>query len=161
MRRLAAGKAKRRLTAFAVLLISFLGVAGKCNYRAKPEYERIFGLPYNQQMAEFHKLSPENQVEMYLYAVYGEPPAYQYVDYLARGGERVVPPIMARLEADEDEYTKSALAMVLARMHRKRYYDLTTHPEIIDRLKVECAKVKGEEDKDDCNRSMQEIIGDL
>jgi hypothetical protein len=124
-----------------------LGAPGKCGYHPPIEYQRIFDLPStDQQEAEFKKLPPARQVAMFRYAMYTEPPRYTFVDYLASGGQAVIPDLLASLEQEADDGMRVEFLRVFRQIHRK-YYDLSNRPEVIERLKLESAKIRDSEYK--------------
>lgn len=124
-----------------LLLITSWGGQNKCGSHAPPEYKRIFDLPGSQQEGEFKKLPLDKQVDMYIYAMYSEPPDKIYVDYLASNGKDVIPHLLRRIEDEKGDYARTALVHVFRDMHRK-YYNLRDEPEIIATLKRESAKIR-------------------
>ena len=137
---------RTRLSLYFFLTIC-LGASGKCGYHAPPEYQRIFDLSStDEQEAEFKKLPTSKQVEMFRYAMYTEPPRYTFVEYLASGGQAVIPILLSSLEQEPDDGMRVEFLRVFRQIHRK-YYDLSNSPEVIEKLKLEFAKIRDSEYK--------------
>lgn len=150
---------RTRLSLFLLMVIFVLGVAGKCGYHPPPEYQRIFDLPSrDQQEAEFKNLAPAKQVAMFRYAMYTEPPDYIFVDYLASGGQSVIPELLASLKQEPDDGIRVEFIRVFRQIHRK-YYDLNISPEVIETLKLESARISDREYKQQSEEYIEAICG--
>lgn len=123
------------------LLIVGLGGQNKCGSQTPAEYKRIFDLPRGQQKTEFRKLPLDDQVDMYVYAMYREPPDKLYVDFLASNGKEVIPYLLRRLEVEKGDYARTALIRVFRDMHQK-YYNLQAEHDVAAALRRESAKIK-------------------
>lgn len=97
-----------------MLLAAFLQ---QCGGEMPPEYRKFFALPSHEQEARFKEFPLKKQVDVYVHAMYIEPPRTEYLRYLARNGKRVIPVILARLEVEKNDNVKANLISVFKEMH--------------------------------------------
>jgi hypothetical protein len=97
-----------------MLLAAFLQ---QCGGEMPTEYRKFFALPSYEQEARFKEFPLEKQVDVYVHAMYIEPPRTEYRRYLARNRKRVIPVILARLDVEKSDAVKANLISVLTEMH--------------------------------------------
>lgn len=64
-----------RRIVFSVALALLTSAWSSCGSNTPTEYKRLFYLPEEQQEERFKQLPLDKQVDVYLYAMYVEPPA--------------------------------------------------------------------------------------
>lgn len=139
------------------LLLGSLGVMESCN-TTPPEYRRLFNLPVEQQALEFQKYSPEEQVEIFMYAVRAvEPPATQFGTFLAANGRRALPPVLAKLRQENKDSLKYRLVSVLYTMHRERC-SLKDDAEVIEAIRGAISTMKDRDYRNLSEFSFKTII---
>jgi len=146
-----------KIAFLSLVFITYLGGQTSCGYHAPPEYKKIFDLPRDQQEVEFKKLPMDKQVDMYLYAMYREPPDTKYVDYLASNGKEVIPSLLQRLEGEKRDSAKAMLIDVFQTMNEE-YYSLKNEVELIRKLRVESAKIKDAFWRGESEKSIEDIL---
>ena len=102
-----------RRTVLTVALALLASGWSRCGSNTPPEYKKLFYLPQEQQEERFKQFSLAKQVDVYLYAMYVEPPLTRYAQYLGRSGKKVVPVLLARLGTEESDTAKAHLIYAL------------------------------------------------
>jgi len=127
---------------FFLMLLTLLGGLESCRNNTPPEYRRLFKLPRERQAEEFQKYSPEEQVEIYMYALRAvEPPATQFGTFLANNGRKVLPPVLAKLRQERNDWLKFHLVEVLYTMHRERC-SLKDDAEVVEAIRGAISTIK-------------------
>ena len=70
-------------------------------------------------------------MDVYIYAMYVEPPLTRYAKYLGRNGKEVLPFLLRRLEAEKSDTTKAHLIYALAEIHQ-HYYSLRDEKQTLE-----------------------------
>lgn len=104
-----------------------------CGSNTPPEYKKLFYLPQEQQEERFKQFPLDKQVDIYTYAMYVEPPLTRYAGYLGSSGHKVLPVLLARLEAEESDTAKAHLIYAFQEIHQ-RHYSLRTERETVDSI---------------------------
>ncbi len=101
----------------ALLLVLFAGFLQRCGGEMPAEYAKFLDLPSREQEARFKEFPIDKQVDLYVHAMYVEPPKTVFVRYLASNGKRAIPHILARLEREQSDTAKANLIYVFKEMH--------------------------------------------
>ena len=120
-------------TVLTIILALLASGWSRCGSETPPEYKKLFYLPQEQQEERFKQFPLEKQVDIYIYAMYVEPPLTRYAGYLGGNGERVLPVLLARLEAEDSDTTKAHLIYAFEEIHQ-RYYSLRTQKQTVDSI---------------------------
>jgi len=62
----------------------------RCGSNTPPEYKDLFYLPQEQQEEKFKQFPLDKQVDIYMYAMYVEPPLTTYAEYLHADFEMII-----------------------------------------------------------------------
>lgn len=133
---------KYQLLTFAVLLLITSGWT-QCGSNTPPEYRELFDLPESQQQDKFKQFPLEKQVDIYTYAMYGEPPQTRYATYLGSNGKKVLPYLLRRLEAEKSDTAKAHLIYAFKEIH-ERHYSLKNELDTVESLRRIIAAMKDE-----------------
>jgi hypothetical protein len=139
----------------AVTLLSTLGWT-RCQSDTPPEYRNLFYLPQEEQKERFKQFSIEKQVDIYMYAMYVEPPLTRYATYLGNNGEKVLPVLLRRLEAEKSDTAKSHLIYAFKEIH-EHHYSLTNQKETIESLEKVISNMTDEYRKTECAEYLKTI----
>ena len=134
-----------------ISLVLLLGFLQQCGGEMPAEYETLFRLPSHEREAKFKQFPIEKQVDVYIYAMYVEPPKTEFLRYLASNGEKAVPFLLARLEIEKSDTRKAILVNVFEEIHR--YYaslrndeaTITVLERIVSNMKDDYNRKKAEE----------------
>jgi hypothetical protein len=107
--------------ALALLMVSACSWSGS---GTPPEYKNLFRLPLDQQEQRFKQFPLDKQVDIYVRAMYVEPPLTRYATYIASNGKEVLPYLLARLKNEKSDTAKVHLFYAFTVIH-ERYYSLT------------------------------------
>ena len=133
---------------FYLLLIGF---SQQCGEEMPTEYQALFRLPSHEREARFREFPLEKQVDVYIYAMYVEPPMTEFLRYLASNGEAAIPYLIARLETETSDTRKKNLIYVFEEMHRyhvslsDKRKTVTTLEGIVSNMKDDYNKKKAQE----------------
>jgi hypothetical protein len=83
------------------------------------DYLRFRRLPAEQQLAEFHRLSADRQIDYYVYDMSYYWPEDRFRVELARQGRDILPLLLRKLEAEPKEFRQMYLIEVIELMHTK------------------------------------------
>jgi hypothetical protein len=83
-----------------------------------------------QQEEKFKQFPLDKQVDVYIYAMYVEPPLTRYANYLGSSGKEVLPFLLRRLELEKSDTTKAHLIYALAEIHQ-HYYSLSNEKQTL------------------------------
>ena len=119
--------------ALTIALALFASGWSKCGSNTPPEYKKLFYLPQQRQEERFKQFPLEKQVDIYIYAMYVEPPLTRYAEYLGGNGKQVLPVLLARLEAEESDTAKAHLIYAFREIH-ERHYSLRTEKNMVDSI---------------------------
>ncbi|HEU4934020.1 MAG TPA: hypothetical protein VFT48_18170 [Pyrinomonadaceae bacterium] len=120
-------------TVLTLILAVLASGWSRCGSDTPPDYKKLFYLPQEQQEERFKQFPLEKQVDIYIYAMYVEPPLTRYAGYLGGSGKKVIPVLLARLEAEESDTAKAHLIYAFHEIHQ-RYYSLRTQKETVDSI---------------------------
>lgn len=127
-----------------------------CGTNTPPEYKKLFYLPLEQQEARFKEFPLDKQVEIYTYAMYVEPPLTRYAGFLGENGKKVIPLLLARLEAEKSDTAKAHLIYAFQEIHQ-RHYSLRTEKETVNSINRVVSKMKDEYRKNQCEEYLKVI----
>ena len=143
-------------TVLTVALALLASGWSRCGSNTPPEYKELFYLPQEQQEEKFKQFPLAKQVDIYIYAMYVEPPLTRYARYLGGSGKKVLPVLLARLEAEESDTAKAHLIYAFQEIH-KRHYNLKTERETVDRISRVISNMKDEYRKKQCEEYLKVI----
>lgn len=124
--------------------VALLGTGwSKCGSATPPEYKKLFSLPQEQQEERFKQFPLNTQVDIYSYAMYVEPPLTRYAGYLGANGKKVLPVLLARLEAEESDTAKAHLIYAFQEIH-EHHFSLMTEKETVDSISRVISNMKDE-----------------
>jgi hypothetical protein len=132
-------------------LMLLIAAFQQCGSETPPEYRTLFRMPSQERESKFKQFPIEKQVDVYVYAMYVEPPMTEFVDYLASNGKKAIPHILARLEVEKSDTVKTNLVYVLKEMHQYRVSlkteeaTVSTLERIVSNMSDEYNKRKAEE----------------
>jgi hypothetical protein len=115
----------------------------KCGSNTPPEYKKLFYLPQAEQEERFKQYPLEKQVDIYLYAMYVEPPLTRYAGYLGGNGKKILSVLLARLEAEHSDTAKAHLIYAFKEIH-ERHYSLSTETNTVDSISRVVSNMKDE-----------------
>lgn len=143
----------------AVLTVALALLASgwsRCGSNTPPEYKKLFYLPQEQQEERFKQFPLDKQVDIYTYAMYVEPPLTRYARYLGGSGKKVLPVLVARLEAEESDTAKAHLIYAFQEIH-ERHYSLRTEKETVDSINRVIRNMKDDYRKRQCEEYLKVI----
>lgn len=146
---------KYQLLTFAVVLLITSGWT-HCGSSTPPEYRNLFDLPESQQEEKFKQFPLEKQVDIYTYAMYGEPPQTRYATYLGSNGKKVLPYLLRRLEAEKSDTAKAHLLYAFKEIH-ERHYSLKNEPDMVETLRRIVTAMKDEYRRRQCTEYLKTI----
>ena len=82
-------------------------------------------------------------MDIYIYAMYVEPPLTRYAGYLGGSGKNLLPVLLARLEAEESDTAKAHLIYAFQEIH-ERHYSLRTEKNTVDSITRVVSNMKDE-----------------
>lgn len=138
--------------AFALLASSW----SSCGSNTPPEYKKLFFLPQEQQEERFKQFPLDKQVDIYTYAMYVEPPLTRYAGYLGGSGKKVLPVLLARLEAEQSDTAKAHLIYAFREIH-EHHYSLKAEKETVDSISRVISNMKDEYRKKQCEEYLKMI----
>jgi hypothetical protein len=103
--------------------------------REHSEMDILLNLPMKEQEENFKKFPLSKQVDVYIQAMYVEPPQTRYADYLASNGKQVLQFLIDRLKQEKSDTAKAFLFFAFEVMHEK-YYSLSKEKEVLESLKT-------------------------
>jgi hypothetical protein len=95
----------------------------------------LLNLPMKEQEESFKKFPLAKQVDVYVEAMYVEPPQTRYAGYLASNGRQVLPFLMDRLRKEKSDTAKTFLLYAFEVIHQK-HYSLTKEGGVREDLKT-------------------------
>jgi hypothetical protein len=95
------------------------------------DFTRFRNLPPEQQKAEFKALPIDKQIDYYILDQAHEPPRMDLGEDITRQGKSVLPDLLRRLRAEEEDYRRRDIISLIALMHKK-YEPLNENREVID-----------------------------
>lgn len=119
---------------FAILCAMFMLLSVQCA-REHSDMDTLLGLPLKEQEEMFKAFPLAKQVDVYLQAMYVEPPQTRYAAYLASNGKQVVPFLLDRLRNEKNDTAKAHLFKALQVMH-ERYYSLARESAVHENLRT-------------------------
>ena len=114
-----------------------------CGSNTPSEYKKLFYLTQEQQEERFKEFPLEKQIDIYIYAMYVEPPLTRYAGYLGGNGKKVLPVLLARLEAEKSDTAKAHLIYAFQEIH-ERHYSLRTEKTTVDSISRVVSNMKDE-----------------
>lgn len=102
--------------------------------RKHTEMDALLNLPQKEQEETFKKFPLAKQVDIYVQAMYVEPPQTRYASYLASNGKQVVPFLLSRLQEERSDTVKAHLFLAFQVMH-ERYYSLAKESDVLEDLR--------------------------
>lgn len=114
-----------------------------CGSNTPDEYKSLFHLPEAQQEETFKQFPLDKQVDVYIHAMYVEPPLTRYARYLGGSGKKAIPVLLARLEWEQSDTAKAHLIYAFREIHQ-RHYSLRTENETVDSINRVISKMKDE-----------------
>lgn len=130
-------------TIFTVALALLASAWSSCGSNTPTEYKRLFYLPEKQQEERFKQLPLDKQVDVYLYAMYVEPPLKRYAGYLGGSGKKVLQILLARLESEQSDTAKAHLIYAFEEIH-ERHYSLRDEKETVESITRVISHMKDE-----------------
>ena len=140
------------------LIIAVLTVCGwsRCGSGTPSEYKELFTLPLDQQEQRFKQFPLDEQVEIYLRAMYVEPPLTRYASYIGSNGQKVLPVLLARLEREPSDTAKAHLFYAFKVIH-EQYYSLRNENSTVHSLENVWANMQDQYRKNQCERYLRAI----
>jgi hypothetical protein len=127
---------------FIIIGVAALLAFQECKNATPPEYQRLFRLPIDQQEAEFKKYPLEQQIDIYIEAMQGvEPPATQFGEFLASNGRKVIPLMLQRLKAEENDRHKYCLIASFEQMDSE-FCSLKADKDVIPAIRQAISGIK-------------------
>lgn len=143
-------------TVLTVVLALLASGWSRCGSNTPPEYKKLFYLPQEKQEQRFKQFPLDKQVDIYSYAMYVEPPLTRYAGYLGGNGKKVLPVLLARLEAEESDTAKAHLIYAFQEIH-ERHHSLRTEKETVDSISRVISNMKDEYRKKQCEEYLKVI----
>jgi len=137
----------------ALLMVSTCSWSGS---GTPTEYKELFRLPLNQQEQRFRQFPLEKQVDIYVRAMYVEPPLTRYATYVASNGKEVLPFLLARLESEKSDTAKAHLFYAFTVVH-ERYYSLTNENSTLRSLESVTTNMSDQYRKNQCEQYLRTI----
>jgi hypothetical protein len=141
-----------------ILMIALVAVCG-CSLHGSEtprEYKELFYLPLEQQEKRFKQFPLDKQVDIYVRAMYVEPPLTRYASYLASNGKDVLPFLAARLEAEKSETAKAHLFYAFRMIH-EHTYSLKNDESTLKLLEREIVAMSDQYRKNQCEAYLKAI----
>src|ERR671914_691198 len=85
--------------------------------RKRSEMDTLLDLPMREQEETFKRFPLATQVDVYVQAMYVEPPQTRYASYLASNGKQVVPFLLDRLRKEKSDTAKAHLFFAFQVLH--------------------------------------------
>lgn len=139
---------------FAVTLLGTFGA--HCGSDTPSEYKQLFNQPLPQQEEKFKQFPLDKQVDVYIYAMYVEPPLKRYARYLGSSGKEVLPFLVRRLEAEKSDTTKAHLIYALAEIHQ-HYYSLRDEKQTLESVTRVISNISDDYRKKQCQDYLEII----
>lgn len=119
---------------YIVVCVIFLFFSVQCA-REHSEMDTLLNLPMKEQEENFKNFPLSKQVDVYVQAMYVEPPQTRYADYLASNGKQALPFLIDRLREEKSDTAKAFLFYAFEVMHEK-YYSLSNEKDVLESLKT-------------------------
>ena len=117
----------------SIFTLVFLILGLQCGGNNDSEIKRLLDLPKQEQERTFKNFPLAKQVDVYIEAMYVEPPQERYASYLASNGKAVLPVLMNKLQETKKDTVKTYLIYSLKVMHQD-YYSLSNESEVLKTL---------------------------
>jgi len=141
----------------SIFVLVFLTLGFQCGRKNDSEIKRLLDLPMEEQERTFKGFSLSKQVDVYVDAMYVEPPQTRYASYLASNGKEVLPVLMIKLQEAKSDTVKAYLIYVFKVMHQD-YYSLSNESEIVKALKESVRGFKDSYRKAEAEEYLTDII---
>jgi hypothetical protein len=122
-----------------IVLLCSLGLIQGCQPDASADCKAFDALNANQQQAEFKHYPLEQQFEIFRCGVQREPPDIGLSVYIAAGGEKNVPFLLAKLRTEKSEAVQRYIIFVFEIMSRRGY--LHGRQDVIDQSEEAISKM--------------------
>jgi hypothetical protein len=151
-------KYKVILTATSLLMLN--GCYGCPPTILSRECREFFAMPSKEQEARFRAYSVDKQVDLYLCGMNREPPEIAYAAYIAEGGEKNIPYLLRRLEAEQLEITQlhviDIFTMLAVKGHLRGRQDVIAQlDQVVSRMKYEPIRLKARAYLDEIKTDVQ------
>jgi hypothetical protein len=127
----------------ALLLLLFVPFGFQCAPNKHSEIKILLELPMKQQEEKFGQLPLDKQVDVYVEAMYVEPPQTRYASYLARNGKKLLPFLVKKLQEGRSDAAKADIVYVFKVMH-ENYYSLSDDSELLESLRKAIREIKND-----------------
>lgn len=134
----------------AIFLLVCVTFGSQCGSNNHSEIKSLLDLPMKQQEETFRQFSLVKQVDVYVEAMYVEPPQTRYASYLASNGKKLLPVLIKKLQEQKSDTAKAYIVYSFKVMHEK-YYSLSNEKDVLESL---TAMINGM--KDDYRRQQSE-----
>jgi len=145
----------------ALLLVLMLeGCYGCPPTILRGECREFFAMPANEREAKFRTYPIDKQVDLFLCGMDLEPPHSGYAAYIAEGGEKNIPYLLQRLEAERSEITQLHLIDIFTVLAIKGHLHgrqdvLVRLEQVVSRMKYEPIRQKALEYLDEIRPQVQ------
>lgn len=139
-----------------LLFVVFLTLGFQCGSNDS-EIKRLLDLPMKEQEHTFKNFSLAKQVDVYLEAMYVEPPQTRYASYLASNGKEVLPVLINKLQETKSDTAKAYIIYAFKVIHED-YYSLSNEIKVLESLKESVTGFKEDYRKQEAEEYLRDIL---
>jgi hypothetical protein len=144
-------------SSFAIVLAVFVTFDFQCGTQNHSEINVLLDMPMKQQEETFKQFSLEKQVDVYIEAMYVEPPQTRYASYLGSNGKNVLPFLAKRLEQEKSDTAKAYIVFAFKVIHEK-YYSLSEEGQLLESIRAAIRLMKDGYRKQESNEYLSDIL---
>lgn len=139
--------------AAALLLLSALWLQGCASL--SPQCIAFYNLDVKERKERFKTYTIEKQYDLYMCEMEREPPDLEYVDFIARGGQKNVPFLLEKLKASRSDIERRDILSIFRSMSVTGNLQCTQ--EVLNQLDQAVSGMFMELYKDDARESLDQV----
>ena len=144
-----------KILSLSVLFFFVFAPSASCKHEEPLVCKEFYDLPAAQREKDFPAYSVGKQLDIYRCAMQKKPPESGWAHDIAKGGDKIVPVLLERLNAEKNEHMQNHLIYVFEIMSENGY--LKGKQEVVDQIRVRVSQISNSLIKADAEESLNRI----